>query len=566
MASVALVGAQEEDDSATEIDSCTVIDEPGEYVLTTDITDSEEDACIEIQASNVTLDGDGHTVDGVDADTGDTPNTTAGVLPAGGEGLSNPNEVTIRDLTVTDWGSGIYFDSGSYVEADVIDVQARSNVQGLTTIESEVSITESNFSDNEVGINIDFFSSATIADTTANDNGYAGIYSNDAYVEARNVTTNNNEVGMVAVVANIEVIDSVANGNEIGFSTEAEETTDSSIAIESAEARNNDIAYAASGSVEELRIDSATLGFEGEDEGGAEVVAVETAPATPSGLAEIGVYANVSEHVRDDGDGSVTVDVQYDERAVEEAGVNESTLQLYEFKNGRWRRVKTSSVDTAASIVSATISNVPEQEHDGTGDSQKGRIVGLFGTSDSDNRTGGGDEEGTEDNESSQTTTTTRTVATSTTETVQTSTTETVQSESTQATTETSTAAETTSETDTSTPERTATTTATGVETETETETETTERTTTADETAEETTTERTTTETARSERSEASGTDTTSDSTTTNAQNTTPDTTATATQTQSEGTETSATGPGFGVIAAIIALVATAMLAARRA
>jgi hypothetical protein len=71
---------------------------------------------------------------------------------------------------------------------------------------------------------------------------------------------------MKAVVANIKVIDAVANGNEIGFSTEAEELSDSTITIESAEARNNDIAYAASGSVEELRIDSATLGFEGEKE------------------------------------------------------------------------------------------------------------------------------------------------------------------------------------------------------------------------------------------------------------------------------------------------------------
>ncbi|PSQ19324.1 hypothetical protein BRD01_16410 [Halobacteriales archaeon QS_8_65_32] len=98
--------------------------------------------------------------------------------------------------------------------------------------------------------------------------------------------------------------------------------------------------------------------------------------------------------------------MQYDERAVEEAGVNESTLQLYEFKNGRWRRVETSSVDTAASIVSGTVSNLPEEERYGTTDFEKGRVVALFGTSDSDDGTGGDDEEGTEDNESSQTDTT----------------------------------------------------------------------------------------------------------------------------------------------------------------
>jgi len=48
----------------TEITSCQVISAPGNYRLTTDILNSTTTNCIEITADDVTLDGQGHTIDG----------------------------------------------------------------------------------------------------------------------------------------------------------------------------------------------------------------------------------------------------------------------------------------------------------------------------------------------------------------------------------------------------------------------------------------------------------------------------------------------------------------------
>lgn len=77
-------------DHVTEVDSCGDITEPGHYRLTSDLESSE--TCIRIGASNVTLDGDGHTV-----------STTDRHSPAV---EINGDHVTVTNLTVTG-GSGI---------------------------------------------------------------------------------------------------------------------------------------------------------------------------------------------------------------------------------------------------------------------------------------------------------------------------------------------------------------------------------------------------------------------------------------------------------------------------
>ncbi|WP_339103121.1 NosD domain-containing protein [Haloterrigena salinisoli] len=50
-----------------EIDECTTITESGRYELVTDLTAAPGDTCLEIRASDVTLDGNGHTITGRDA-------------------------------------------------------------------------------------------------------------------------------------------------------------------------------------------------------------------------------------------------------------------------------------------------------------------------------------------------------------------------------------------------------------------------------------------------------------------------------------------------------------------
>lgn len=91
---VGTVGARNQ---ITEIDEPTVIDEPGEYVLTSDIT-SVDIPIIRIEADRVTLNGTGHTL------AGDF--RSPGWSQLGIEANSVKN-VNIQDVTVTNFGRGI---------------------------------------------------------------------------------------------------------------------------------------------------------------------------------------------------------------------------------------------------------------------------------------------------------------------------------------------------------------------------------------------------------------------------------------------------------------------------
>ncbi len=81
---------------ATPISSCTTISSPVVYVLATDITNSSAFKCIEITASDVVLDGNGFTVDGVNKDF-----PSYGVyVDDSGNTLTN---ITVKKLNVTNW-------------------------------------------------------------------------------------------------------------------------------------------------------------------------------------------------------------------------------------------------------------------------------------------------------------------------------------------------------------------------------------------------------------------------------------------------------------------------------
>lgn len=97
--------AQEDTSSQKTIDSCTEITEPGRYVLTENITDSTADRCIIISGAggnDVILDGAGHHLDGVDKFP--SIGISVGEFAAGGG-----ENVTIQNLTITDWGDGISY-------------------------------------------------------------------------------------------------------------------------------------------------------------------------------------------------------------------------------------------------------------------------------------------------------------------------------------------------------------------------------------------------------------------------------------------------------------------------
>lgn len=167
---------------ATSIESCTVIDEPGQYVLTSDVSQSDESggACIEIRASDVVLDGDGHAVDG----NGDG----VGVGTAGETAVEN---VSVVDLTVRESLSNIRFDN--VTDGRLANVTSRSpdgTGAGVVVTQSErVEIRDSDLEGGDfAGPAVELRDSAdvTVADNTfaSGARGVDAVRTNRSTVEA----------------------------------------------------------------------------------------------------------------------------------------------------------------------------------------------------------------------------------------------------------------------------------------------------------------------------------------------------------------------------------------------
>ncbi|HKJ58599.1 MAG TPA: CARDB domain-containing protein, partial [Halobacteriales archaeon] len=113
-----------------DLDDCTTITEPGVYRLADDIT-LDAATCLVVLASDVVVDGDGHTLDGVSG-AAEGPRTekfglyVAPVAPgASADDAANVSNVTVRDLTVAGWGHGIHLSNADDVTVE--RVTARGN-------------------------------------------------------------------------------------------------------------------------------------------------------------------------------------------------------------------------------------------------------------------------------------------------------------------------------------------------------------------------------------------------------------------------------------------------------
>jgi len=97
------------------IDSCRTIADDGSYVLTGNVTNSSADTCIQILSSDVIFDGGGHTIDaGSNATDGDSnatngSNGTASVGVRVNNSLTTIANVTVRNVTTTDWTTGVAY-------------------------------------------------------------------------------------------------------------------------------------------------------------------------------------------------------------------------------------------------------------------------------------------------------------------------------------------------------------------------------------------------------------------------------------------------------------------------
>lgn len=142
----------------TAVESCTTIDEPGTYVLADDVENGGgtpiSGTCIEITADDVTLDGDGRTVGG------------RGVSHTRAVGVVGAENVTVRDLSASDWHAGVRVANGS---ATVRNVNSSGNAYGVRLENASGSAVEnSTLSDNLIGVH------AGASDVTLSDNDLSG--------------------------------------------------------------------------------------------------------------------------------------------------------------------------------------------------------------------------------------------------------------------------------------------------------------------------------------------------------------------------------------------------------
>jgi parallel beta-helix repeat protein len=208
--------------SANFIDKCMEISSPGYYKLISDISNSAAQCCIKITSSDVVFDGNGHYIDGLEAQD------TCGVCVGSSGTLSN---VTVKNVTVRRWGTGILFsgvengkiknnqarwnkDYGILIRDsrhnDIRNNIAESNMDGIYLMDCNSNIiTDNTASANDGGIGFIRSSSNNVIKNSAS-GGYLGI---DLYQNS-----NNNNIANNTVEYNLNhglYIDSSSTGNSV---------------------------------------------------------------------------------------------------------------------------------------------------------------------------------------------------------------------------------------------------------------------------------------------------------------------------------------------------------------
>lgn len=284
--------------TATTVDSCTTIDAPGEYVLTTDVA-SDDARCIEITASDVTFSGGGHTVSG--------NGSGYGVVADGFSGLLS--NVTVERLAAAGWSRGVFY----------------------------------------LGVE-----NGTIADTITRDSTEGVGIRASRRIIIRNATAYDNALGIAAGgdSTNNTVRDAIAVENKWGIHFELD-SGDNTV-VDSVARRNTRWGYYAfrnerSNVIENLSLDTARISFVGTN-------IAARADATPAALPDdrrgIGSYAQVVSAGGRSSSSLSSFTMQY----ADGMGVDESALELWisSLDDRVWTAVDGSAVNTSANRVSAT--------------------------------------------------------------------------------------------------------------------------------------------------------------------------------------------------------------------
>jgi len=202
----------EADAAGSRIDSCTVIDEPGRYEVSDDVDAADTDVCLHVRASDVVLDGNGNTLSGVGAAD------SIGVLVLNASGASGEvgdplKNVTVRDLRVTGWDTGVQAGSlgGTGTSLVLEDVDASGNVH--------------------MGVSFDEVDDSEMRDVTADDNRFGVVLWETYDIAVDGLVVEGNDRTGLALAQNVgdstfTDVRAVGNGNDGGagvrLSTDAE--------------------------------------------------------------------------------------------------------------------------------------------------------------------------------------------------------------------------------------------------------------------------------------------------------------------------------------------------------
>lgn len=218
----------DEGGESTEIDSCRVIEEPGEYTLVTDLTpDSlEQPACLVIESDEVTVHGNGHSIDVSETtyEGGDREKLSCiAVNPFEREELVDWS-TAVHDVELRGGRAGVdarLTDGGEYT-----GVTALENDFGFRFYVDGGTLQECVATDNGTGIDLsgdpDVFggSSATIERCTLTSNEQDGIrigHESRADITASRIVLNNTGVGASPLAQASTVSEShICRNNEFG--------------------------------------------------------------------------------------------------------------------------------------------------------------------------------------------------------------------------------------------------------------------------------------------------------------------------------------------------------------
>jgi parallel beta-helix repeat protein len=170
--------------TAGAISGCTTINSPGGYTLDSGVSDSDASSCINITSSNVVLDGQESTIDG---------NVTAGTVGINvTDATTTLSNVTVRNVTVTDWARGIEYADVSGGNITNVNTTLNEGPQILVdSISDNVTIADSEvFRDRSTRAGIEFEGDDSKVRNNTIDGNYDPIYvTGDGNVVESNVVT-----------------------------------------------------------------------------------------------------------------------------------------------------------------------------------------------------------------------------------------------------------------------------------------------------------------------------------------------------------------------------------------